>query len=47
MHDGKVIKLPIKNYLASLKNFMDLMSKNDFDIYKVFDYRLKEQLILN
>jgi cell division protein FtsQ len=47
MQNGKVIKLPIKNYLKSLKNFMDLRSKNNFDIYKIFDYRIKKQLILN
>ena len=47
MHDDKVIKLPVKNYLFSLKNFM--LSKNDsnFNNYKIFDYRIKDQLILN
>ena len=44
----KLIKLPVKNYMQSLKNYM--MSINDlenFKKYKTFDYRIKKQLILN
>jgi len=47
MHDDKVIKLPIKNYLFSLKNFMLSKSNSNFNNYKIFDYRIKDQLILN
>jgi len=47
MHDGKVIKLPIKNYLFSLKNFMLSKNNSNFNNYKIFDYRIKDQLILN
>ena len=47
MHDDKVIKLPIKNYLPSLKNFMLLKANSNFNNYKIFDYRIKDQLILN
>ena len=47
MNDDKVIKLPITNYLSSLKNFMLSKSNNNFNNYKIFDYRIKEQLILN
>ena len=46
-HDDKVIKLPIKNYLFSLKNFMLLKANSNFNNYKIFDYRIKDQLILN
>ena len=42
----KLIKLPTKNYQQSLKNFMDIKNKTNFNQYKVFDYRIKNQLIL-
>lgn len=46
MNDNKEIKLPTQNYLLSLKNFM--LTKNDinFDSYQIFDYRIKNQVIL-
>ncbi len=47
MVDGKIIKLPVEDYLFSLKNFMISKSKSNFDNYKIFDYRIKDQLILN
>ena len=46
MLDDKTIKLPIIEYLTSLKNFLEL-KKKDFNNYKIFDYRIKDQLILN
>ena len=42
----KVIKLPSKNYITSLENFLDLKGKNSFEKYKLFDYRISNQLIL-
>ena len=47
MHDGRVLKLPINNYLFSLKNFMLSKDNSNFNNYKIFDYRIKDQLILN
>ena len=47
MHDGRVLKLPINNYLFSLKNFMLSKDNGNFNNYKIFDYRIKDQLILN
>ena len=44
--NNQVIKLPSKNYTKSLKNFLNLKSKNDFEKYKLFDYRISNQLIL-
>lgn len=44
--DKKIIKLPSKNYKKSLVNYLNLIKKNDFIKYKVFDYRLNNQLIL-
>ncbi len=45
-YKNKIIKLPPKNYLESLKNFISLKDKNNFDKYNVFDYRIDNQLIL-
>ena len=45
-HTKKIIKLPKKNYNKSLENFMNLTKKKKFDKYKVFDYRINNQLIL-
>ena len=47
MNDKKVIKLPIKNHSKSLKNFMISKKNNNLNKYKIFDYRIKNQLILN
>ena len=47
MNDEKVIKLPITNYLSSLKNFMLSKSNNNFNNYTIFDYSIKDRLILN
>jgi len=43
---NKIIKLPTKNYIKSLENFMTLRSDNSFDKYQSFDYRINNQLIL-
>jgi len=47
MRDGKTIKLPIKEYIFSLKNFINSLEDSNFDKYKIFDYRIQDQLILN
>ena len=47
LRNKKVVKLPIDNYLPSLKNFLLSQGNTTFDKYKIFDYRIKEQLILN
>ena len=44
--NNQVIKLPSKNYSKSLENFLKLKSKNDFEKYELFDYRISNQLIL-
>ena len=45
-HEKKIIKLPSKNYIESLKNFIKLQKTNDFEKFKTFDYRMNNQLIL-
>ena len=47
MYDDKMIKLPNKGYLLSLKNYMESRNNSNFNNYKIFDYRIKDQLILN
>ena len=43
---NQTIKLPIKNYNKSLKNFLNLKDQANFEKYKTFDYRISKQLIL-
>lgn len=47
LRNDKVIKLPVKDYLFSLKNFMISQKNKKLNYYKIFDYRIKDQLILN
>ncbi len=47
MLDDNLIKLPIKDYLISLKNYMKFKNNDNFKDYKNFDYRIRDQLILN
>ena len=44
--DKKIIKLPSINYSKSLKNYLNLRNNKDFNKFKVFDYRIENQLIL-
>ena len=44
--NNKIIKLPSKNYIKSLKSYLNLKNKNGFGKYELFDYRIRNQLIL-
>ena len=44
--ENKIIKLPAENYIKSIKSFMNFKKENNFDKYKVLDYRINGQLIL-
>ena len=44
--DKKIIKLPSENYKKSLKEYLKIESKKDFKKYNIFDFRVKNQLIL-
>ena len=46
MRNKKILKLPKKDYTEDLINFMSIKDKTNFEKYKIFDYRLKDQLIL-
>ena len=43
---NQTIKLPIQNYNHSLENFMKLKVKANFEKFKIFDYRIHDQIIL-
>ena len=45
--NNKLIRLPAKDYIKSIKNYLNLINNNDFKRYKLFDYRINNQLILN
>lgn len=47
MKNNQILKLPIQNYLSSLENYMLSFTNDKFENYKIFDYRIKDQLILN
>tara|TARA_Y100000768_G_C23798426_1_gene595945 strand:+ start:104 stop:760 length:657 start_codon:yes stop_codon:yes gene_type:complete len=44
--NGTIIKLPDDNYIESLQNYLKIKNKKGFKKYVVFDYRIKNQLIL-
>ena len=44
--NNKVIKLPSQNFIYSLQNYLEIKDKINFQKYKLFDYRIKNQLIL-
>ena len=46
IENKKVIKLPSDNYIKSLESYLKLKNKNGFEKYILFDYRIKNQLIL-
>mgnify|MGYP001176363563 CR=1 FL=1 len=43
---NQTVKLPNNNYLESLNNFLKLEINKNFEKYKIFDYRINNQLIL-
>jgi cell division protein FtsQ len=47
LKNNRLIKLPKNNYIEKLKNFILINNNKSFDKYKIFDYRIKDQLILN
>ncbi len=46
IENNQVIKLPEVNYSKSIKNYLGLINKNEFKKYKIFDFRINNQLIL-
>jgi len=46
LKNDKMIKLPNENYENSIKKFLSIYDKENFKNFKVFDFRIKGQLIL-
>lgn len=46
LNDGKIIKLPPENYIISLDKFSEIYEKSEFSKFKIFDFRIKNELIL-
>lgn len=46
IYEKKIIKLPIDEYIKSLENFIYLKNQKNFEKYKIFDYRVTNQIIL-
>ena len=44
--DGKLIKLPPENYQDSVLKFIEIYKKSNFKKFKVYDFRIKNELIL-
>lgn len=47
MKNNNIIKLPVENFKKSLENYMSIKTNLNFEKYKIFDYRIEDQLILN
>ena len=43
---NQTINLPIQNYKESIKNYLYIKDQANFNKYKIFDYRINDQLIL-
>ena len=46
LKNGRLLKLPNKNYINSLNNYMKIANEKNLDKYTIFDYRIKDQIIL-
>ncbi len=44
--DKKLIKLPEENYINSIRKFMNIYNQEKFKKFKIFDFRIKNKLIL-
>ena len=46
LNDNKLIKLPPENYNESLEKFAEIYEKSEFNKFKIFDFRIKNELIM-
>ena len=44
--NNKTIKLSPQNYKDNLEHYLNLINKKEFKKYNLYDYRIKNQLIL-
>ena len=47
LKNKKLIKLPKKNFRESIQKYVKIHNDPNFEKYSVFDFRIKDQLILN
>ena len=46
LKDEKLIKLPADNYENSILKFLEIYEKNGFKKFRIFDFRIKNELIV-
>ena len=46
LKDGKLIKLPPENYEKSVTKFLEIYEKSTFKKFKVYDFRIENELIM-
>ena len=46
LKDEKLIKLPADNYENSILKFLEIYEKNSFKKFRIFDFRIKNELIV-
>ena len=46
LKDEKLIKLPVKNYEESILKFLQIYKENSFKQFKIFDFRISDELIV-
>tara|TARA_B100001175_G_C19499054_1_gene637009 strand:+ start:1748 stop:2422 length:675 start_codon:yes stop_codon:yes gene_type:complete len=46
LKDGKIVKLPTKGFEKSIEKFITIYEKDNFSDFKIFDFRIKKQIIL-
>ena len=44
--NNQIIKLPVINFEESLNNYLNMNTKSEFKKYRIFDFRINNQLIL-
>ena len=44
--NNKTIKLSPQNYKDNLEHYLNLINKKEFKKYNLYDYRIKNQLII-
>ena len=46
LKNGKVVKLPTDRFERSIEKFISIYDKDNFSNFKIFDFRINGQLIL-
>ena len=46
LKSGKIIKLPTERFESSIEKFISIYDKDNFNNFKIFDFRVNGQLIL-